>query len=94
VGEYVYDIEGGRHQAFYSPIRDTTVLGETVKTHERIQVEQSLKYSKAGAERLWSAAGMSETHRWTYAQEYGESASTGLLSNPAFSPFEQSAQHH
>ncbi|GKT85540.1 hypothetical protein Ct61P_03390 [Colletotrichum tofieldiae] len=48
IGEYVYDEEGGRHQAFYSPVRDTYVMGTLVKQHERIQVEQSLKYSQLG----------------------------------------------
>lgn len=73
IGEYVYDIEGGRHQAFYSPVRDTKVLGETIKAHERIQVEQSLKYSKDGMQNLWRAAGVVESDRWMVdGDEYGE----------------------
>ncbi|KAK7956797.1 uncharacterized protein PG986_006019 [Apiospora aurea] len=73
IGEYVYDNEGGRHQAFYSPVRDTTVLGETIKAHERIQVEQSLKYSKDGMQNLWRAAGVVESDRWMVeGDEYGE----------------------
>ncbi|KAK7981934.1 hypothetical protein PG988_004172 [Apiospora saccharicola] len=72
IGEYVYDNEGGRHQAFYSPVRDTTVLGETIKAHERIQVEQSLKYSKDGMQNLWRAAGVVESDRWMVeGDEYG-----------------------
>ncbi|KAK8051383.1 hypothetical protein PG993_002768, partial [Apiospora rasikravindrae] len=72
IGEYVYDNEGGRHQAFYSPVRDTTVLGETLKAHERIQVEQSLKYSKDGMQNLWRAAGVVESDRWMVeGDEYG-----------------------
>lgn len=71
IGEYVYDDEGGRHQAFYSPTRDVVVLGETIKANERIQVEQSLKYSQAAATRLWSLAGMTTADRWTHGQEYG-----------------------
>jgi L-histidine Nalpha-methyltransferase / hercynylcysteine S-oxide synthase len=73
VGEYVYDIEGGRHQAFYSPLRDVTVLGEIIKSQERIQVEQSLKYSEEGMQKLWAEAGVLETGRWmTDGDEYGK----------------------
>lgn len=79
IGEYVYDDEGGRHQAFYSPTRDVVVLGETIKANERIQVEQSLKYSQAAATRLWSLAGMTTADRWTLGQEYGEFTTTSEL---------------
>ncbi|KAI2473086.1 C-type lectin protein [Annulohypoxylon bovei var. microspora] len=85
IGEYVYDNEGGRHQAFYSPLRDTVVLGETIKAQERVQVEQSLKYSKAGCSNLWRSAGMIETDRWmTDDEDYG----LHLLTKPnmSFSP--------
>lgn len=72
IGEYVYDKEGGRHQAFLAPVRDTTVLGETVKAQERVQVEQSLKYSGGGLLNLFSAAGVIESDRWmTDDNEYG-----------------------
>lgn len=73
IGEYVYDEEGGRHQAFVAPIRSTEVLGSTILPHERIGIEQSLKYSKAETERLWAAAGLAEIGRWTREEEYGES---------------------
>ncbi|KAI0111967.1 C-type lectin protein [Daldinia grandis] len=85
IGEYVYDIEGGRHQAFYSPPRDTIVLGEMVKAQERIQVEQSLKYSEEGCRNLWRSAGMIEADRWmTEDEDYG----LHLLTKPnmTFSP--------
>lgn len=72
MGEYVYDENGGRHQAFYSPRKDTAVMGELVRTFDRIQVEQSLKYSTEEARKLWNFAGMSEIGRWTRADEYGE----------------------
>ena len=75
VGEYVFDGEGGRHQAFFAPLRDTTVLGELVRPHDRIQVEQSLKYSPAEAQRLWSCAGMREAGQWRHDKEYGTSSS-------------------
>lgn len=68
----MYDDEGGRHQAFYSPVRDTYVMGTLVKQHERIQVEQSLKYSQKGAENLWNMAGLIETACWTKGNEHGE----------------------
>ncbi|KAK2059787.1 hypothetical protein LY76DRAFT_645228 [Colletotrichum caudatum] len=71
IGEYVYDEEGGRHQAFYSPVRDTYVMGALVKQHERIQVEQSLKYSQLGAENLWNMAGLVETACWAKGNEHG-----------------------
>ncbi|TDZ58608.1 Ergothioneine biosynthesis protein 1 [Colletotrichum trifolii] len=71
IGEYVYDEEGGRHQAFYSPVRDTYVMGTLIQQHERIQVEQSLKYSQLGAENLWNQAGLIETAGWSKGDEHG-----------------------
>ncbi|KAI0161669.1 C-type lectin protein [Hypoxylon sp. FL1284] len=72
IGEYVFDDEGGRHQAFYSPVRDTVVLGEAIKAQERVQVEQSLKYSREGCRNLWRSAGMIEADRWmTQDEDYG-----------------------
>ncbi|RYP80306.1 hypothetical protein DL769_002540 [Monosporascus sp. CRB-8-3] len=65
IGEYVYDEEGGRHQAFYAPKRDVLIMGEIIKAHERIQIEQSLKYSAEDREDLWNAAGLTEIERWT-----------------------------
>ncbi|KAL2267430.1 hypothetical protein VTJ83DRAFT_4707 [Remersonia thermophila] len=71
IGEYVYDADGGRHQAFYSPKRDTVVRGDLVRAHERVQVEQSFKYSSAAAEKLWKRAGMNEMCQWKVNDEYG-----------------------
>ncbi|KAK3353194.1 C-type lectin protein [Lasiosphaeria hispida] len=71
IGEYVFDGEGGRHQAFYAPLHSTVVRGELVRPHERIQVEESLKYSAAEAQKLWNAAGMAETSQWRHGDEYG-----------------------
>ena len=71
IGEYVYDAEGGRHQAFYAPKRDTIVMGQRIRSHERMHVEQSLKYSKAEAEELWKRAGMEEISQWRHREEYG-----------------------
>lgn len=74
IGEYVYDEEGGRHQAFISPIKEVTVLGSIVKPHERIQIEQSLKYTPVGADNLWKNAGLREVATWTINDEYGPSS--------------------
>lgn len=68
--EYVYDGEGGRHQAFVTPSRDVHVLGTLVKAGERVQIEQSLKYSKSSAKRLFRLAGLIEAERW--ADESGD----------------------
>lgn len=68
----MFDTEGGRHQAFYSPVRDTLVMGALIHPHDRIKVEQSLKYSPAEAERLWSSAGMAEVGQWKHRNEYGK----------------------
>jgi hypothetical protein len=72
IGEYVFDGEGGRHQAFYAPLRDTTVLGEVIRSYDRIRVEQSHKFSTAEAQKLWSLAGMTETEQWRHDDEYGQ----------------------
>jgi uncharacterized SAM-dependent methyltransferase len=71
IGEFVYDAEGGRHQAFVSPIRDVKVLGSIVHAGERIQIEQSLKYSKEGMEKLCRRAGLQVTNSWMRGDEYG-----------------------
>lgn len=79
IGEYVKDDEGGRHQAFYSPVRDVVVLGEMIKANERIQVEQSLKYSQEAATKLWDMAHVTEVDQWAQDQEYGEFTSDSTL---------------
>ncbi|KAK0621601.1 hypothetical protein B0T17DRAFT_618029 [Bombardia bombarda] len=71
IGEYVYDTEGGRHQAFYSPVRDTIVMGELIRSHDRVQVEQSVKYSADESKILWSRSGMAEIGQWRHSKEYG-----------------------
>lgn len=71
IGEYVYDEQGGGHRAFYSPIRDTVVLGKVVRSYERIQVEQSLKYSADERDRLWATARLTEIGHWSKGDEYG-----------------------
>ncbi|TLS31255.1 hypothetical protein PpBr36_02899 [Pyricularia pennisetigena] len=71
IGEYVYDAEGGRHQAWYSPIRDTWALGQLIPAGERVFVERSVKYSKSETQNLWQAAGMVEAGKWSVGDEYG-----------------------
>lgn len=70
-GEYIFDDQGRRHQAFYYPVRETTALGAVVRPHERVQIEQSLKYSPHEAKKLWHSAGMAEIARWQ-AKEHGQ----------------------
>ncbi|KAI9897777.1 hypothetical protein N3K66_007633 [Trichothecium roseum] len=73
IGEYVYDHpSGGRHQAFVSPTRDVVVLDQHIKANERIQIEQSQKYSPTGLANLLRGAGLAEVQAWqTYDLEYG-----------------------
>ncbi|KAI0020583.1 C-type lectin protein [Xylariomycetidae sp. FL0641] len=72
IGEYVYDGEGGRHQACYSPKRQVEVMGETIKARERVYIEQSVKYPEEDCLKLWQSAGMIEADRWmTDNQDYG-----------------------
>jgi L-histidine Nalpha-methyltransferase / hercynylcysteine S-oxide synthase len=75
IGEYVYDNheQGGRHQAFLSPLRDVNVLGQRIRRGERIKIEQSLKYASNSTQKLWALAGLEETERWTYNDEHGRS---------------------
>lgn len=69
IGEYVYDSEGGRHQAFYSPLRDILYQDIQFKAGERIQVEQSLKFSAGEAAHLWKDSGLSEVGRWSASSD-------------------------
>lgn len=69
VGEYVYDVEGGRHQAFYSPKKDVKCLGVCIKEGDRVQVEQSLKYSEKESQVLWRLAGLKEIGKWSASTE-------------------------
>ena len=56
VGEF--DEEAGRHQAFYSPIRDVVVEGTLIGAGEKIRVEESYKYSILQSNELWQRAGL------------------------------------
>jgi len=86
IGEYVHDSEGGRHQAFYSPKRDIKCLGVCIKEGERVQVEQSLKYSHKEAQVLWKLAGLKEIGKWTASGELYSKSNIFLL-NPQVGRF-------
>lgn len=69
IGEYVFDKDGGRHQAFYAPNKNVTILGVNINKDERVQVEQSLKYTAAETQTLWKQAGLKEVGRWTATKD-------------------------
>lgn len=69
IGEYVYDTQGGRHQAFYAPIRDVTVKGVIIKAEERVKIEVSLKYSPKEMTKLVQDAGMREVQKWSASND-------------------------
>lgn len=69
IGEYVHDDEGGRHQAFYSPTRDVQIKNVLIKAGERVQVEQSLKYSSIQSKNLFKDSGIKEVRRWSASSE-------------------------
>ena len=56
IGEYDEDADG--HQAFYSPVRDVVVEGISIKAGEKIQFEESNKYSLLQSSELWQRAGL------------------------------------
>ncbi|KAL8712928.1 MAG: hypothetical protein Q9220_002786 [cf. Caloplaca sp. 1 TL-2023] len=53
-----YDEAAGRHQVFYSPVKDLTVDGVPIRAGERIRVEESYKYSTTQSNDLWHQAGL------------------------------------
>lgn len=74
IGEYVYDMQGGRHQAFYSPTRDIVIKDVLVKAGERVKIEVSLKYSQEETAKLVKDAGMTEAQKWSAStDEYSKS---------------------
>jgi len=80
IGEYVFDSEGGRHQAFYSPLRDIRYRDIQFKAGERIQVEQSLKFSAEEAAQLWKYSGLHEVGRWSASSDaYSKSCRSPIL---------------
>ena len=59
-----YDEEAGRHQAFYSPIKDVEIDKIKFSAGERVRVEESYKYSLPQSGALWARAGLQEGARW------------------------------
>jgi L-histidine Nalpha-methyltransferase / hercynylcysteine S-oxide synthase len=62
IGEY--NEKEGRHEAFFSPVRDFSFRNVTIKAGERVRVEESYKYSITESTRLWEASGLLEGARW------------------------------
>lgn len=56
IGEY--DEVAGRHQAFYSPVRDVVVEETLIRAGEKIRVEESYKYSLLQSNELWQRTGL------------------------------------
>ena len=56
IGEY--DSVAGRHQAFYSPLRDLVIDGARIRAGEKVRVEESYKYSLSQSHDLWHRAGL------------------------------------
>lgn len=50
-------------------MRDVTCLGIQFKEGERIQVEESLKYSGEESRVLWELAGLTEIQKWPASTE-------------------------
>ena len=55
VGEY--DVEAGRHQAFYAAKNDVVISDVKIRAGERVRIEESYKYSAVQRQRLWEDAG-------------------------------------
>jgi L-histidine Nalpha-methyltransferase / hercynylcysteine S-oxide synthase len=77
IGEYRYDEFGGRHVAFVTPTKDVVIDGVKVLKNERIQIEESHKYSADEANRLFNGAGLVQGARWA-----NESADYGKFARP------------
>lgn len=79
VGEY--DEVAGRHQAFYSPVRDVVVEETLIRAGEKIRVEESYKYSLLQSNELWQRAGLTEQARFANRiNEYRKLDSLSVLS--------------
>lgn len=63
VGEY--DAEGGRHEAWFVPLKDVTVCDINFKKGEKILVERSYKYNKREVQELWEKSGVVEVGHWS-----------------------------
>ena len=56
IGEY--DEVAGRHQAFYSAVKDIDIEDVHFQAGERVRVEESYKYSPSQSSQLWQDAGL------------------------------------
>jgi L-histidine Nalpha-methyltransferase / hercynylcysteine S-oxide synthase len=63
VGEY--DAEGGRHEAWFVPLKDVTVCDINFNKGEKILVERSYKYNKREVQELWEKSGVVEAGHWS-----------------------------
>lgn len=80
IGEYAFDHEGGRHQAFYAPKINIEYKNILLKAEERIQVERSLKYSPEEASQLWKASGLKEIGKFAASSDaYSKYHTPGTL---------------
>jgi len=65
IGEY--DVENGRHQAFYGAREDVHLghpLHLVIKKGEKVRVERSYKYSAKESTQLWEDTGLIEGAKW------------------------------
>jgi EasF-like predicted methyltransferase len=71
-GEYRYDENGGRHVAFVSPTRDVIIDGISIIKDEKIQIEESNKFSPEETRQMFYEAGLVDGPRWANHQDdYG-----------------------
>ncbi|EMD69895.1 hypothetical protein COCSADRAFT_32544 [Bipolaris sorokiniana ND90Pr] len=79
IGEY--DTKAGRHHAFVAPRKDVVVDGVPMKQGERIRIEESYKYSREEAKKLWELAKLAENAVWANSKgDYG----LHMVSKPSF----------
>jgi EasF-like predicted methyltransferase len=69
-GEYRYDEFGGRHMAFVSPTRDVVIDGISIKKNEKIQIEESNKFTTEETRQMFNEAGLVEGAKW--ANHHGD----------------------
>lgn len=93
IGEY--DTAAGRHQAFYSPMKDVYVENVLVKKGERIRVEESYKYSPLQSSELWQKAGLAPVARFgNLADDYREFCNTAQVHVTLPCNFRESSCQH
>ena len=77
VGEY--DKTAGRHYACVVPVRDVDVDGVHVSAGEKVQIEESYKYSPIQTRSLWEDAGLvSYTAFGDHLDQYRKSHNVGV----------------